>query len=155
MEICLPAIEAWRIANLVQEYGDLLELEAWVNCGVKEWMNVLPNLRDVVVVVHYRGLQAYGQPFKPTKMQVEERLQGIRRSVLDDLKGIKEKRERGREEVLWKIPNIRMESCRTCFGRQAAFDDEFGPQDFYEYTRDCGSLFRGNTGTPETIPILR
>jgi hypothetical protein len=116
-EMEIPPCALQKITNLMQDYADSIDLENVIYGRIKDWWGVLRNLREVLVVVHYRDGQAY-EPFKPTEMQVEKKLELMKPNILDRMTGINVQRGLDGCVVRWIIPNIVLETCKPCFRRR-------------------------------------
>jgi hypothetical protein len=115
-EMEMPPYAFPKITNLMTDYADSIDLEDIIYNRIKDWWSLLRTLREVLVVVHYRDGQAY-EPFKPTEMQVEKRLQFMKPNILDRMRRIIQGQSDG-YMLGWVIPNIVMETCKPCFRRR-------------------------------------
>ena len=116
-EMEMPPYALHKLANLIQDYADSIHLQDVIYGRIKDWWAVLRNLREVLVIVHYRDGHAY-EPFKPTEMQVQKKLELIKQSIVDRMGAINTQRELDGCAVRWMIPNIVMETCKPCFRRR-------------------------------------
>lgn len=116
-EMDLPPFALRNTQNLIQEYADSVGLESRIRSHLEGTVDMLPSLKELLVIVHYRELYAYG-PFKPIESQVQKKLQLIRSNIIDGLRCLRTQWGLQGRVVGWKVPNIAMETCKLCFRRR-------------------------------------
>jgi hypothetical protein len=110
-----------HIQNIMLDLADSRGLESVVFSSVKGLPGSLMNMKECTVVIHYRSGQSY-EPFKPTEIQMLERLRTVKEGVVARIEAINADWEESGLPVRLDLPEIVLETCKPCYRRRGGID---------------------------------